>query len=91
MAAGRVRALRCPSLVRLVWQSQRNLGYGTRGPGGPVCPSSCSSPPEAQVFTAPIDFPFSVLEVELVIIRDQSFLLQVTDPQNHHKTHKVWY
>lgn len=59
--------------------------------GDLVCPSSCSSPPEAQVFTGPIDFPFSVLEVELVIIRDQSFLLQVTDLKNRHKTHKVWY
>lgn len=86
-AAGRVHALFHPSLVRPVWQSQRNPSYGTQSPGESACPSSCSSPPQAQVLIAPIDFPFSVLEVEVV----QSFLLQVTDLKNHHETHKVWY
>lgn len=56
---------------------------------GPVCPSSCSSPPEAQALTAPLNFPFSALEVEVITL-DQSFLLWDTNLKNHHKPHKVW-
>lgn len=56
-------------------------------PGGLACPQSCGSPPEAQVFMAPINFSFCVLEV--VINVDQSFLLWVNDLKNH-KTCHVW-
>lgn len=52
-----------------VGQPQRNLSYGTCSLVGSVCPS-CISPLRATVLMALTEFPFAVLEVQVVIALD---------------------